>query len=44
MRARISDADGGHVEYAEVDGKFGHLNGLVRIGSVGDKISAFLAE
>jgi homoserine O-acetyltransferase len=47
MARRVRDivqADGGKVEYAEIVGEWGHLDGIVNIAQAGDKIKAFLAK
>jgi hypothetical protein len=47
MARRVRDivqADGGKVDYAEIVGEWGHLDGIVNIAQVGDKIKAFLAK
>lgn len=40
----IVEAGGGKVEYAEIDGEWGHLDGIVNVGQVGDRIKDFLAK
>jgi homoserine O-acetyltransferase len=40
----LVQANGGKVEYAEIVGEWGHLDGIVNIAQVGDKIKAFLAK
>lgn len=40
----LVQADGGKVEYQEIVGEWGHLDGIVNIAQVGDKIRSFLAK
>jgi homoserine O-acetyltransferase len=47
MSRRVRDivqANGGKVEYVELVGEWGHLDGLVAISQAGDAIKAFLAK
>ena len=47
MSRRVRDivqANGGKVEYMELVGEAGHLDGLLAIGQAGDAIKAFLAK
>ena len=47
MSARVRDivkANGGQVEYMELVGEAGHLDGLLAITQAGDAIKAFLAK
>jgi len=37
-------AQGNHVEFHEIDGTSGHLDGIFSIAKVGDQIKAFLAK
>jgi len=47
MSQRVRDlvkANGGQVEYLELVGDFGHLDGVVGIAQAADAIKAFLAK